>query len=57
MNIIFVNNYIDAAIHAAMKMDPPLIHVHGLRRVMVKAVEDFHKIGNCERVAGLRGKG
>mmetsp|Transcript_100743 Transcript_100743/g.288844 ORF Transcript_100743/g.288844 Transcript_100743/m.288844 type:complete len:1599 (-) Transcript_100743:375-5171(-) len=50
LNIIFVDNYVDAAIHAALVMKPPLIHAHGLRRIMVKSIEDYHAIKEWHKV-------
>ena len=53
LNIIFVDNYVDAAIHAALVMKPPLIHAHGLRRIMVKSTEDFHAIKEWHKVKNV----
>lgn len=44
MGICFFENYIEAAMDAAARRDPPLIRVTGLQRVVKAAVDDFYRI-------------
>jgi len=44
MGICFFDNYIEAAMDAAVRRQPPLIRMTGLQRVVESAVKDFFKI-------------